>query len=635
MSSGAETSESLRDVKQLLERITRHCGKIPVSKKGAPRLADLCETLSNRLNDRSLIRQQPNCDDIKSELVSIEGRLASQSKYNYMMKWWRRKDIRADIIGFVEKLEFIIARYPAIQPTPISSPGNQGVNPPDRGSLRGIPPREGAGEDTAPAVAGIHRNFRELLRRRTAEPETQDSQLVEANTASPVKQLDGEVTRLGEVALAGGMYCEVWIGRWEKGGGEKTDVEKVALKALRTLKSPERARKRLEQKLPSWAELRHQNILPFYGIVTDIAPRLYMVSPWQENGNLLVYVRRNRQPDKNYLLRGSAAGLNYLHSQGVVHGSGKSDTDLATMHDLISYTVRCNNVLISREGEPQICDFGIAAIAEEFSESDASRSITIEDNVRYLALELIMNNSTSATTYSDTYSFAMLIIECITEEVPFSHLSRIAAVIHARITRGQCPPRPDGDREGRVSDDLWDLMTRCWAVEPDHRPTMQHLVSRTGFGFGDLRETNLYLEEDGGCQVLLIDFGGVGRDGMDKYSACLNPAAGSGLDRWQEIDKHNAAGQIALAWVLAQGETLSISLVPPNFRYPDFATPETTTKTMLSLQNLKENVEAGKINLSTEDVQAFKGVADKANAAQGGRYPEAYANPLLANTPLL
>ena len=89
----------------------------------------------------------------------------------------------------------------------------------------------------------------------------------------------------------------------------------MALKALRIFKSPERARKvrllctvsplfahgflpgnkRLERELPRWAELRHQNILPLYGmctprtlpgmvshgcagIVTDIKPRLYMVS---------------------------------------------------------------------------------------------------------------------------------------------------------------------------------------------------------------------------------------------------------------------------------------------------------------------------------------------------------------------
>ena len=43
---------------------------------------------------------------------------------------------------------------------------------------------------------------------------------------------------------------------------------------------------------------------------------------------------------------------------------------------------------------------------------------------------------------------------------------------------------------------------------------------------------------------------------------------------------------------------------------------------------------AGKIKLSPEDVQAVRDVADKANAAQGDRYPEVFMNTLFADTPL-
>jgi len=69
-------------------------------------------------------------------------------------------------------------------------------------------------------------------------------------------------------------------------------------------------------------------------------------------------------------------------------------------------------------------------------------------------------------------------LECITEEVPFSNLARDAAVIHARITKEQCPPRPDGeDPKHRVSDGLWDLMMRCWSAKPDQRPTMGYVHS--------------------------------------------------------------------------------------------------------------------------------------------------------------
>ena len=96
------------------------------------------------------------------------------------------------------------------------------------------------------------------------------------------------------------------------------------------------------------------------------------------------------------------------------------------------------------------------------------------DDVRYWAPELIERNDGSATTESDTFSFAMMILECITEEQPFSRISRNAAVIYARLTQRENPPRPGGqDLRKRIdSDDLWNLMTGCWSYEPDRRPTM-------------------------------------------------------------------------------------------------------------------------------------------------------------------
>ena len=45
----------------------------------------------------------------------------------------------------------------------------------------------------------------------------------------------------------------------------------------------------------------------------------------------------------------------------------------------------------------------------------------------------------------------------------------------------------------------------------------------------------LYLEEEG--RALLVDFDNVGRDGKDRYSACLNPDAGLGMDRLQIMEK--------------------------------------------------------------------------------------------------
>ena len=68
--------------------------------------------------------------------------------------------------------------------------------------------------------------FYEPPSRHTTEHDIQDVQSLEGDEMQPVKRLDGEVTRLEDMAFAGGTYCEVWVGQWARGGGE---VEKVSM----------------------------------------------------------------------------------------------------------------------------------------------------------------------------------------------------------------------------------------------------------------------------------------------------------------------------------------------------------------------------------------------------------------------
>lgn len=137
------------------------------------------------------------------------------------------------------------------------------------------------------------------------------------------------------------------------------------------------------------------------------------------------------------------------------------------------------------KGKPQICDFELAKITSEINGGAIVATVSSGHIVRYAAPELIETNDAPATTHSDTYSFALLVLECITEEKPFSHISRDAAVLHARIQKRQLPPRPDGqDEKKRISDDLWKLMTECWDPSPEGRPSMgtvqNFLISHRG-----------------------------------------------------------------------------------------------------------------------------------------------------------
>ncbi|KAJ7690825.1 Aldo/keto reductase [Mycena rosella] len=76
-------------------------------------------------------------------------------------------------------------------------------------------------------------------------------------------------------------------------------------------------------------------------------------------------------------------------------------------------------------------------------------------------------------------------------------------------------------------------------------------------------------------------------------------------------------GQVALAWLLAQGD----DVIP---------IPGTT-----KIKYLHENIGAGALKLSSDDVQAVRDVAAKADAAQGERYPASMLAQMFVETPEL
>lgn len=77
------------------------------------------------------------------------------------------------------------------------------------------------------------------------------------------------------------------------------------------------------------------------------------------------------------------------------------------------------------------------------------------------------------------------------------------------------------------------------------------------------------------------------------------------------------AGQVALAWLLAQGD----DVIP---------IPGTT-----KVKYLKENLGALRLQLTPAEIEEVRAVAARADAAQGSRYPPGLAGVLFADTPAL
>ena len=140
---------------------------------------------------------------------------------------------------------------PAVRPTPGASASDQETDPPDLED--GARYSEGVGDEPATAVTGTDHDQVLSLRsprmrimtwmvnaqgirinlpppHSLEEHETQESQPAESRELPPVKRLDGMVTRDEDRPFAGGTYCEVWVGLWDRGGGidgGEADEEKV------------------------------------------------------------------------------------------------------------------------------------------------------------------------------------------------------------------------------------------------------------------------------------------------------------------------------------------------------------------------------------------------------------------------
>ncbi|KAF8527090.1 kinase-like domain-containing protein [Gautieria morchelliformis] len=282
----------------------------------------------------------------------------------------------------------------------------------------------------------------------------------------PVKDLSRDIVKLNDHSVAGGGFGDVYLGEGTISG----KVERVAMKMLRVGSTEHKVKRAFRREVELWVRVRHQFVLPFYG-VTEQHNRLFMISPWAQHGNSLQYLQAYPTANCRKLLWQTSDALKYLHSgteiPPIVHGD-----------------IKAENILISDSGDALLADFGLARLVDKIAALTATTT-TFGGSVRFMAPELLLPPNTESdrdggkevvrTTRSDVYAFGCLILQIFTGERPFSRLNLEPQVILA-IVQGQKPSlRPPG-HEAFVrgfDEDLWALANRCWAREPEERPKMR------------------------------------------------------------------------------------------------------------------------------------------------------------------
>ncbi|KAI6113824.1 WD40 repeat-like protein [Pisolithus croceorrhizus] len=236
----------------------------------------------------------------------------------------------------------------------------------------------------------------------------------------------------------------------------------VAIKTFpNTLPGSDAELKRVFQEVHLWSKLRHENIVPMFGISTDFDFTISIISEWMPMGNAHAYVQ-HRDNDPRPLLRDIASGLSYLHSHElgpVVHG------DLKGL-----------NVLVSSDRRAILTDFGLATI--NVSSFNMTVSAIRGGSYQWMAPELL--DDCAASKESDVWAFGMTALELFTRRVPFPNCRHPANVLGSLI-QGRLPPQPTAEStQFRLTDAWWEICMSCWERNPSLRPTVRVIVEMVG-----------------------------------------------------------------------------------------------------------------------------------------------------------
>ena len=205
--------------------------------------------------------------------------------------------------------------------------------------------------------------------------------------------------------------------------------------------------------------LSHPNILSFLGASSTEFHPLCIVSRWMPHGNISEFLKHDGQFNRRPLVRRDdlfmehsrttfvcsqlidiARGLNYLHSQNVVHGDLKGVGEFRGWFHYVLTSYTQPNVLIDNNKNAVLCDFGLASITADAGSPHAS-PVNSAGSIRWMAPERLSiydpNNldaepaGSRVTKESDMYSLAMVVIEVC----PPSYDSRLISPRHGRPIR--------------------------------------------------------------------------------------------------------------------------------------------------------------------------------------------------------
>lgn len=245
--------------------------------------------------------------------------------------------------------------------------------------------------------------------------------------------------RLDKLIGEGGM-ARVYLGR------DLVLDREVAVKVLRDqYAADENFLKRFAREGQIAAGMTHPNIVSIYDVGHD-GPSHYIVMEFVRGPNLKELIHRQGPFSIDgavFIISQVASALDYAHQRGLVHRD-----------------IKPQNILVDRDGNAKVVDFGIAKGPRDQNLTEAGTGM---GTVHYVSPEQARGGEVGPS--SDLYSTGVVLYEMLTQQLPFDADTPVGIAMHHVST----PPQPPSAFNPDIPPQIDQIVLKAMAKDPADR----------------------------------------------------------------------------------------------------------------------------------------------------------------------
>lgn len=202
---------------------------------------------------------------------------------------------------------------------------------------------------------------------------------------------------------------------------------------------------RFEREVQSATSLSHPNIVSIYDVGED-NHILYMVMEYVDGMTLKEYIKEHHP----------------IEIETVLEILKKVLSAIATAHanHLVHRDIKPQNILLDKDGEVKVTDFGIAIA---LSATSLTQTNSIMGSIHYLSPEQARGET--ATKKSDIYALGILLFEMLTGKLPFDGHSAVSIAL--KHLQNETPSVHELNEN--VSQSVENIVLRAMAKDSEHR----------------------------------------------------------------------------------------------------------------------------------------------------------------------